>query len=72
MQEDIVDRPGTSASNPSAPRVPNAHLFDAGGQPMLLSVEQGRVYGIDPALSQTLERDDFSLNRLGIPKSVGF
>jgi uncharacterized protein len=56
MQEDIVDRPGTSASNPSAPRVPNAHLFDAGGQPMLLSVEQGRVYGIDPALSQTLDR----------------
>ena len=42
MQENIVDRPGapSHAVNPSAPRVPNAHLFDAGGQPVLLSVAQ--------------------------------
>jgi uncharacterized protein len=57
MKEAVVDRSSTQplGFNPSAPRVPNAHLFDAGGQPMLLSVEQARVYGIDHALRDTLD-----------------
>jgi uncharacterized protein len=58
MKENVVGWPGAkpSAFNPSAPRVPNAHLFDAGGRPMLLGVEQGRVHGIDPTLCETLDR----------------
>jgi uncharacterized protein len=40
----------------SAPRVPNAHLFDAGGRAMLLSVQRGRLYEINDTLAQTLDR----------------
>jgi uncharacterized protein len=40
----------------SAPRVPNAHLFEAGGRHMLLAVERGRIYGIGANLAETLER----------------
>jgi uncharacterized protein len=36
--------------------VPNAHLFDAGGRAMLLSVPSGRLYEIDDTLAQTFDR----------------
>jgi uncharacterized protein len=44
------------AIHASAPLVPNAHLFDAGGRHMMLSVEQGRIYGITATLAETLHR----------------
>jgi len=58
MKGNIVERSNAEsrAVRPSAPRVPNAHLFDASGRPMLLAVEQGRIYGIDPTLAETLDR----------------
>jgi uncharacterized protein len=39
----------------SAPRVPNAHLFEAGERRMLLSVERGRIYGIGATLAEMLD-----------------
>src|SRR5688572_9242414 len=40
----------------SGPRVPNAHLFRAGGRHMLLSVTRGQIYEIDDILAQTIDR----------------
>jgi uncharacterized protein len=42
-------------SDPSAPRVPNAHLFRAGRQRMLLSVDAGLVHRIDDSLADALD-----------------
>jgi uncharacterized protein len=44
------------ATYPSRPRVPNAHLFDAEGRSMLLSVAQGLIYELDEILAETLDR----------------
>jgi uncharacterized protein len=58
VETSVIDRPRTErvARYSSAPRVPNAHLFDAGGRAMLLSVARGRLYEIDDTLAQTLDR----------------
>jgi len=40
----------------SAPRVPNAHLFEAGARRMLLSVDSGRVHEIDAATAELFDR----------------
>ena len=49
IEASVIDRPHAcgAAQYSSAPRVPNAHLFDAGGRAMLLSVQRGRLYEID-------------------------
>jgi uncharacterized protein len=58
IEAGTIDRPNAERAirYSSAPRVPNAHLFDAGGRAMLLSVPRGRLYEIDDALVQTLDR----------------
>jgi uncharacterized protein len=49
-------KPDRPARYLSAPRVPNAHLFDAGTRAMLLSVDDGRLYEIDDAMAEVLDR----------------
>jgi uncharacterized protein len=58
IETSFIDRPLAEqvAHYSSAPRVPNAHLFDAGGRAMLLSVQHGRLYEIDDTLAQALDR----------------
>ncbi|HJQ38800.1 MAG TPA: radical SAM protein [Thermoanaerobaculia bacterium] len=41
---------------PSAPRVANAHLFRAGGRPMLLSVSRGQIFELDEMLADDVDR----------------
>jgi uncharacterized protein len=58
IEATVINRPQAErvARFSSAPRVPNAHLFDADGRAMLLSVQRGRLYEIDDTLAQTLDR----------------
>ena len=51
-----LDLPKPAGPLLGAPRVPNAHLFGAGARTMLLSIDDGRVYEIDDALAEVLDR----------------
>jgi len=57
IEASVIDRPAAErvARYSSTPRVPNAHLFEAGGRAMLLSVQRGRLYEIDDTLAQTID-----------------
>jgi uncharacterized protein len=57
MQAAKVDVPesGMRARYLSSPRVPNAHLFDAGERTMLLSVDDGRLHEVDDAMAEVLD-----------------
>lgn len=39
----------------SAPRCPDAHLFDDGAEPALLNVEHGRIYPLEPHVARALD-----------------
>ncbi|MBX9829064.1 MAG: radical SAM protein [Xanthobacteraceae bacterium] len=41
---------------PSAPRCPEAHLFDDGAGPALLNVDSGRIYPLQPHVAGALEQ----------------
>jgi uncharacterized protein len=52
----VLPKASGFARFPSAPLVPNAHLFEDGSRTMLLSVNDGRVHEIDDAIADALDR----------------
>jgi uncharacterized protein len=46
----------SGASYRTKPRIPSAHLFDANGRSMLLSVTSGLIYELDDIFADTLDR----------------